>query len=70
MFISNFTAYGGMTTSFVQRTCWTKGLYYYKELEKEWEHITYFGLPQDITTDGVLTLPIMTVSSNDSQNKG
>ena len=39
--------------SFVQSACWITGFYVYPELNANWKHVGYHGVPKDLSMDGI-----------------
>ena len=48
--ISESTAIDG---NFVQSACWIMGFYIYPDLDNQWEHIGYHGVPKDLSMNGM-----------------
>jgi len=44
----------GISGGFVSQTCWIQGVYVYKELKDRVDEVAYYGIPKDITLDGIL----------------
>ena len=39
----------------VSTTCWIRGMYVYKELQSNTDNVAYFGIPKNISIDGILS---------------
>ncbi|XP_057309105.1 innexin inx3-like [Hydractinia symbiolongicarpus] len=40
--------------SFVSTTCWVQGIYVYRELKEKIELVVYYGVPKDVSDNGVI----------------
>ena len=44
----------GRAHSFISPTCWIQGLYIYKELRQRFDVVAYYGVPKDLSEDGLI----------------
>ena len=51
-----FTDDHKISGDFVSAACWIQGVYVYKELRHEMSQVAYFGIAQDMDTDGVYVI--------------
>jgi len=44
---------GGLDGNFVSQTCWIQGVYIYEELKERVDDVAYYGIPKDMSHDGM-----------------
>ena len=54
----------GRVHSFISPTCWIQGLYIYRELQKRFDVVAYYGVPKDLSQDGFIQEKLCRTENN------